>query len=85
MTRLPLHIQIPDVEGVVFDEAFAGFDDVAHQDVEHFVRFYGVVFVKTHAQELTFGRVHGGFEKLFGVHLTETFESFDLHAAASDF
>ena len=38
-----LHIQVPRLEGVFFDELAAGFHFVAHEDSEHVVGGAGVV------------------------------------------
>ena len=43
--RKILHIEIPHVQRVVFDELAAWFNDVAHKDREHFVSIDGVVVV----------------------------------------
>ena len=80
-----LDIQISNIQSVVLDEPLTGLDDVAHQDVEHFVGFDGVVLVEADAEELADFRVHGGFEELLGVHFAESLEAFDLDAAAGDF
>jgi hypothetical protein len=80
-----LDVEVAHVEGVVLDEPLAGLDDVAHKDVEHLVRFDGVVLVEADAEELADFGVHGGFEELLGVHFTESFEALDLDAASGDF
>ena len=57
-----LHIQVLNIEGIVFDESFAGFDNVAHENVEHLIGLDGVLFIQTNLEELTSLRIHGGCE-----------------------
>ena len=56
------HIQILDIEGIVFDESFAGFNNIAHENVEHLIGFDGVFFIQTDFEELASLRIHGGCE-----------------------
>src|SRR6185295_14771342 len=77
-----LHVEVADVEGVVFDELAAGFDFFAHELREHFFGFDGVGEV--HAEELALGGVHGGLEELAGIHFAETLETFDFEATPAD-
>src|SRR4029077_13313513 len=86
-TGLPswnLHVEIAHIQRVVFDELPAWFDDVSHQNREHFIGIDGVVVVQVHLQEFAFLRIHRGLEQLLGVHFTETFETLDLHPAAAN-
>ena len=57
-----LHIQVLNIEGIVFDESFAGFDNVAHENVEHLIGLDGVFFIQADFEELTSLRIHGGCE-----------------------
>ena len=59
-TKSSSHVQIADVERVVFDELPARLDDVAHQDGEHLVGFDGVVVVQIDLEQLALLRIHRG-------------------------
>ncbi len=65
------NIQIRRPQGVGFDEVAPGFDFVAHEHGEHAVGFDSVVDL--HAQQAAYGRVHGGFPELLGVHFAQAF------------
>jgi hypothetical protein len=60
-----------------------GFHVVAHEDGEDAVGF-GRIFEHDLEQFALFG-IHRGFEKLFRVHLAESFVSLDGDAFAADF
>ena len=79
--RTYLHIEVADVEGVVFDEAAAGFDVVAHEDGEDLVGADGVV--EDDFEHLAVGGVHGGVEELVVVHFAEAFVALDGNAFLS--
>ena len=78
-------VEVTDVEGVVFDEGAARFDDIAHEDGEHAVGFDHVFLIEFDLKELAAFRVHGGVVELFGVHFTEALEAIDFETAAADF
>src|SRR5262249_11499876 len=81
-TSLPsrLYVEVPNIQRVIFDELAPRLDHVAHENGEHFVCVDGVILVQVDLQQFALLGIHGGLEQLFGVHLAETFETFDLHA-----
>ena len=60
-----------------------GHCNAGHQQGEEHACFFGSV-LPLDAVERALGVVHRGLPQLLGVHLTQTFESLDLHPAPTD-
>ena len=81
-SRVPsLHVQIPHVQRVLFDELAAALHVLAHQRGEDRFRF-GQVLQIHFQQRARFG-VHGGFPELLGVHFAQPFVALHVDFAGA--
>ena len=71
-----LHVQIPDVERILFDELAAALHVFAHQRGEDLLAFAQIL--QAHLQQRALLGIHGGFPQLLGVHFAQPFVA--LHA-----
>jgi hypothetical protein len=76
-----LHINISGDQGITFDKCTPGFDVIPHEGGENLIGANGIV--NTHLKQAPNARVHGGFPKLRGVHLTQAFVALATDATLS--
>ena len=77
-----LYVEIGHEFCVLLDKFATKFGLLAHEDGEELVRFDRVFH--RNFQERTFLRIHGGFPKLFGVHLAKTFVALKFTALSAE-
>jgi hypothetical protein len=80
-----LHIEVPDVQRVIFNILPTRLNGVPHQSCEHLIGFDRIIVVQIDFQKFSLLRIHRGFEQFLGVHFAETFEASDLDAAPANF
>src|SRR5690625_7485382 len=56
---------------MLFDKCTSGFDLVTHEGSKDLIRRNGIL--DFYLEQTTGCGIHGGFPKLFGIHLTQTF------------
>src|SRR5262249_21355208 len=79
-----LYVEIPNVQRIIFDELPTRLDDIAHQNREHLVGIDSVVLVQVNLKQFSLLGIHRGLKQFLGVHLTETFKTFDLHSSTTN-
>src|SRR5206468_12238584 len=78
------HIQVTNIERVIFDKGASRFYDVSHQNSEHFIGLDGIVFVKFDLKQASMSGVHRRGVEFFGIHFAKAFESLDLNATVTE-
>ena len=73
-----LNIQILHKSGVFFDKLASGFDLISHKGGKCQIDLRLRRFVHRYLQKYPALRIHRGFPKLLGIHLTESFVTLDL-------
>src|SRR5215212_748635 len=66
-----LDVEVSHVEGVVLNELSPRLNRITHQNGKDQIRFHRVI--DSYFQQSTFVWIHGGFPKLFRIHLAQTF------------